>query len=238
MNDKKFTAENWQQQLEICRQRAPVRSLNDIDAPPELRPEGRADADNAIAIHKWLSGQPDLPKIKLVQNYRNIWEHLSQVVFVDYVKERWLIKDGGNRFSRTKKMEDLLERRLKYLKARPRDNAISRLWLGGEMTYISNSTDPYQTTRIVLINPGFYQRVAQSKLFFNKKLLNILLYTIQDNRLILGHNQLIAQLLRQIDILIGTRKIYLLENAEITRIIQEKADLIVRAFHDPTINLS
>ena len=230
MNDTKFTAQNWPQQLEACRRSALAGNLNNIDTLPNLKPEPRNDADNAIAIHKWLSGQPDLPKIKLVQNYRNVWEHLSQIVFVNYVKERWLIKDGGNRFSDTKKMEDLLERRLKYLISRPRDNAISRLWLGGEMTYKNDSADPYQMTRIVLISPSFYQQMSQSKLFFNKRLLNIVLNVVQGSDLILKQPKLMAKLLKQIDILIGTRKIYLLEDDEIAEIVREKADDVVRSF--------
>ncbi|MFO0599813.1 MAG: DUF6339 family protein [Myxococcaceae bacterium] len=118
------------------------------ERPPELqvkdaRSRAADDADNAIALHTWLSEA--LPDRRSRRDNR-LWTWLSHNVFADYCRRRWVVKGNATAIQRQNNVRSHW-----FLRGEGRgavgDHALARLFWGVEATIDPERTDAFFTPR-------------------------------------------------------------------------------------------
>lgn len=100
--------------------------------------ESLQDLINVRLLH---SAMKNLTPLQAHNKY--LWTYLSHVTFRDYIVKRWLMRPREATY------------KTRYFVTNSNsltDNAVSRLWWYGYVTYDENGNDPYYLTKILLIN--------------------------------------------------------------------------------------
>jgi len=94
-----------------------------------------------------------------------MWSYLAHVTFKDYVVSRW-IKDS-------REIQKTINEKffVNGTSGLMTDNAISRLWWAGYLTYDENNADPYHLTKILLSAQTIWTDILDTPFCGNKKVI-------------------------------------------------------------------
>ncbi|MDY0266270.1 MAG: DUF6339 family protein [Methanimicrococcus sp.] len=114
----------------------PDIKLNYTVGPKSDFQKSQEDLENTQILYTKLKGLPPLHATNKL-----IWTYLSHVTFSNYVLDRWSnSRDLQVRFFATSNSSSLF------------DNAISRLWWYGYLSYDKTYSNPFELTKIMLMN--------------------------------------------------------------------------------------
>lgn len=118
-----------------------------------------SDADNAIAIHRYLGGLTELQA-----SDRRLWVYLTHAEFFNYCRLRFPFRSSTN------DVNNVIDHWF-FGKGKLRRNAISRLWWAAHLTYAPwkeceelrrfQKDDEYFYTRFILKNQDIYQGIIE-----------------------------------------------------------------------------
>ena len=189
---------------------------------PRLNPNRQKDAKNAIKIYEMLA---DLDWRQA--NNSRLWTTLAIAYYLPYTQQRWLVaKDNVNQAK-------LVLRRCFYqpdLADRLFHNSIARLYWATKLTkrarkfqlddHPNQSTEGdrarlrvYRYTHQLFNGPGYFQQIMQRKTARNNQILKALLKVLcqKDRQNQQLSKEQLVKLLKELDLVIGHRKIQSLQ---------------------------
>lgn len=196
--------------------------VNIDEVAPTLGTNVADDIDNAIKIYEYLSLD------ETQASDARLWTYLTHVTFKDYVISRWPVSKENPETSILNRWF-LLGGSARSL----RRNAISRLWWAvhltvapWENTYFAclENSDRYTYTKALFLTEDIYQALAERRLGWSKPILIAILDYFKRNPDFAKNRVLSRNLIKEVNLLLGYRKIMALELKEIITEIEGIAE--------------
>lgn len=171
-----------------------------------------------------------------------LWVYLSHVEFRKYTLARWGLggthKDLKDDSSKYRAVNQLLEHW--FIGGNVRDlrrHSIARLWWAGHLTYAPwerdpeffgdlKRSDPYRFTKILLFTQDIYQQVLERAMGRSNRILISVLEFLDDNRNFAESRENIRELIKELNLIFGTKKIIALDRQSLKNLIQKTASEI------------
>jgi hypothetical protein len=163
----------------------------------------------------------DFENVKILHKaFDNIWAYYSHTKFWDYMQERWPLKSTiknppsfilDHYFVKGKADRGLLR------------NGIARLWFIGHISYDEKREDPYELTRMVLLNQEVLRTFSERPILMrNKNFRSALLNSMaQNNKPYLDRDKF-RMLLEYFVRISGIKRLDALSEDDLTELIQKK----------------
>lgn len=197
-----------------------------------------ADIENAIALYEYYK---DIDETQASDP--RLWAYLSHVEFRKYALVRWGLKES---FGDLKKDEDK-KRATNYIfehwfiSGNDRDlrrHAIARLWWAAHLTYAPWEKDPeffgdlkkkdtYYFTRILFLTQDIYQQVLERAMGRSNRILIAILEFLSENKKFAESREKIRDLMKELNLIYGTKKIIALDRNSLKTLIQRTAGELV-----------
>lgn len=196
------------------------------ETPPTLGTNIAEDVDNAIKVYEYL------PIDDTQASDARLWTYMTHVTFRDYVMSRWPVPQNNSE-------TNVLSRWfLSGKSARSlRRNAISRLWWAVRLTIapwedeyfaILKDNDKYVYTRTLFLTEDISQGLIERRLGWSQPILIAILDYFKRNPDLAKNRQLSRSLIKEVNLLLGYRKIMALNLEDIIIEVEEIAEEIKR----------
>ena len=182
------------------------------DKAPILDPNAKNEADNAIYIFEYLSKLDNT-----AASDPRLWTYLAHITFLDYVVERWKIKDDSD------KLKDKISQRF-FMNGNARSlrrHAISRLWWATKLTVSPwennkllepfKKEDKYHYTRVLMEDESISSDLVERTQLSASPELLITILDFLDNHPEFRKRELWRDFMKEIILTLGYRKIMALD---------------------------
>lgn len=211
-------------------------TLEVVDTPPELDPSVGADTENAIKVYEFLD------KLDKTQaSDKRLWIYLSHVTFRKYTIGRWEIKASAddltyNSEAKRKAVSYIAEHWFLSGNARSlRRNSVARLWWAAYLTVAPWDRDPeyfgdledddrYKYTRVVFSTQDIAQNLLERRLGWSDRILIAVLEYLRLNPEIAQNRESMRKLIKELNLILGYRKLTALTFNELLAVITETAE--------------
>jgi hypothetical protein len=220
----------WQSTIEVS------------DNPPVLKmPKDdivSADLENAITLHNYYRSIDETQA-----SDPRFWAYLSHVQFRSYTLARWGLPDKFKAITDPAEIKKAVNQILDhwFVSGNDRDlrrHAIARLWWAAHLTYAPweneleffsdfKKEDPYYYTRVMLSTQDIYQQVLERSMCRSQKILISVLDYLDKNKEFASSRENIRDLMKELNLVYGTKKIITLDKADISQLITSIADEIM-----------
>lgn len=194
-----------------------------------------ADLENAIALHEYFKSIDETQA-----SDPRLWAYLSHAEFRKYALIRWGLKGS---YSDLRNEEDK-KRAINYIfehwfiSGNDRDlrrHAIARLWWATHLTYAPWERDPeffgdlkkkdlYYFTRVLLFTQDIYQQVLERAMGRSNRILITVLEFLGENKKFAKSREKIRDLMKELNLIYGTKKIITLDRESLKKLIQRTAE--------------
>lgn len=211
-------------------------TLEVTEAIPELEPSVESDVDNSIKIYEFLE------KLDKTQaSDKRLWIYLSHVTFRQYTMARWNLKTSPddliyNNEAKRKAISYISERWFLSGNARSlRRHSIARLWWAAYLTVAPWERDPdyfgelqnddrYIYTRVLFFTQDIVQQILERRLGWSDKILVAILEYLRIHPETAQNRDAVRNLMKELNLVLGYRKLAVLTFAELLNVITETAD--------------
>ncbi len=217
--------------------------------PPKLKAPKRdpvsADLRNAIALHSYYSNLDETQA-----SDPRLWAYLSHVEFRKYTLARWGLDSSFQDLKDKDKKINAINQIIDhwFVSGNDRDlrrHAIARLWWAAHLTYAPwerdpeffaglKREDPYYFTRILLATQDIYQQVLERAMGRSNRILISILDYLACNPDFTASRERVRGLIKELNLLYGTKKIIGLDRDSLRRLIEVVADGIAADGAEPT----
>ncbi len=195
-----------------------------------------ADLSNAITLHEYYKNLDETQA-----SDPRLWAYLSHAEFRKYTLARWgldgSMKDYQDAIEKAKAINYLLEHWF-ITRGNDRDlrrHAIARLWWAAHLTYAPwesdpeffsdlENSDPYYYTRILLSTQDIYQQVLERAMGRSNRILISVLDYLGKTPKFAESRENIRSLMKELNLVYGTKKIISLNRDSIRELIKKTAD--------------
>ena len=196
-----------------------------------------ADLKNAIALHAYYGGLDETQA-----SDPRLWAYLSHVEFRKYTLVRWGLggsyKDLADDSAKLKAINQLFDHW--FISGNDRDlrrHSIARLWWAAHLTYAPwerdpeffgdiKKNDPYYFTRVLLSMQDIYQQVLERAMGRSNRILISVLEYLDKNKKFAKSREKIRSLMKELNLIYGTKKIIVLDRESLKSLIQQIAEEI------------
>lgn len=193
------------------------------------------DLENAILIHSYYKGIDNTQA-----SDSRLWTYLSHIEFRKYTMLRWGLKYSKDELSSDeKKQESAIQQILDhwFVSAGDRDlrrHSIARLWWSVRLThapwisdpeFFSNlrNDDPYYYTRVLMSTQDIYQQLLERSMGRSNRILILILDYLDKNKEFAKSRENIRGLMKELNLMYGTKKIINLNRAQLESLISSIA---------------
>lgn len=211
------------------------------DNPPVLNTDITADVENAIKLHEFFHNLD-----KTQASDKRLWIYLSHVTFRDYTLGRWGIKTPredliASEDARRKAISYVAEHWFLSGSSRSlRRHSIARLWWAAYLTAAPWEKDPeyfagletddkYVYTKVLFATQDIYQQTLERNLGRSNKLLIAILEYLRLNADKAQNREAIRSIMKELNLVLGYRKLAVLTFDELLAVITETADSVIKA---------
>ncbi len=193
-----------------------------------------ADLENSIVLHEFYKNIDETQA-----SDPRLWTYLSHVEFRKYSLIRWGLpgeyKDLKTDDEKQRAINQLLEHW--FISGNDRDlrrHAIARLWWAAHLTYAPwerdpeffesvKNKDPYYFTRILFLTQDIYQQVLERGMGRSDRILISVLDYLGRNKKFAESREKIRSLMKELNLVYGTKKIIALDNIALKKLIDRIA---------------
>lgn len=198
-----------------------------------------ADLENSIALHNYYSSIDETQA-----SDPRLWVYLSHVEFRKYTLARWGLEDPHSDLkddaAKKRATNQLMEHW--FISGNDRDlrrHAIARLWWAAHLTYAPwerdpeffgdlKKKDPYYFTKILLFTQDIYQQVLERAMGRSDRILITVLEFLGENKKFAKSREKIRNLMKELNLIYGTKKIITLDRTSLRLIIKKTAEEVYK----------
>lgn len=196
-----------------------------------------ADLENAITLYNYYKGIDETQA-----SDPRLWAYLSHVEFRQYSLARWGLaekyKNVTDETQKRKAINQILDHW--FIGSNDRDlrrHAIARLWWAAHLTYAPwekdpeffsdfKKEDPYHYTKVLLSTQDIYQQVLERSMCRSERILISVLDYLDKNKEFASSRESIRDLMKELNLVYGTKKIITLDKKSLSQLIIQIADEI------------
>lgn len=198
------------------------------DCRPTLDFQSANDAESAIAIYEYLG-----PLTATQASDRRLWTYLAHLTFRDYTMERWPVNED---MEWQKAASSVLDHWFVSENDRSlRRHSLARLWWAASLTVSPWEADPasfislrnddaYVYTRLLLSTQDIFLNTLERSIGRSKKILIALLESFRSNSDLAQNRHAVRNLIKEVNLVSGYRKLTLLPFENIFEIVNGLAD--------------
>lgn len=193
-----------------------------------------ADLENCITLYDYYKGIDETQA-----SDPRLWAYLSHVEFRKYSLARWGLpekyKNATDEIQKKKAINQIIEHW--FIDSNDRDlrrHAVARLWWAAHLTYAPwerdpdffsglKNDDPYYYTRVMLSTQDIFQQVLERSMCRSKRILISVLDYLDKNREIASSRENVRDLMKELNLIYGTKKIITLDKDTLSGLINQVA---------------
>jgi hypothetical protein len=187
---------------------------------PALDPsdKGKADADNAIALHKALTGINESQA-----SDERLWVWLAHGPYWNYMRQRWNLEKKGTSVNvEAYILEHYFVANVRHLVR----HGIARLWWFAHITHDKNRADPYELTRVMLEfdsdhRQSLLERAFSRNQLFVQSILDRALYWHEKKVKLVGNRKNFRSLCKELNLHGGAMLLDCLEREDVFQLVDE-----------------
>lgn len=216
-------------------------TLEIVGKPPTLKVPKKdpvsSDLENAILLHEYFKNLDETQA-----SDARLWTYLSHVEFRKYSLARWGLDEKFKTAKDPAEIQKAANQLLDhwFVSGNDRDlrrHAIARLWWAAHLTYApwekdpeffatlkkDCKSDPYYFTRALLSTQDIYQQVLERAMGRSNRILICVLYFLDKNAKFASSRENIRSLMKELNLVYGTKKIITLDWTSMLSLIKETA---------------